>query len=166
MLQISNRRTELRIERRAAESSEQRETRLARRHVADRARFAAIRSGVLVRRVGSACWFGVLVRRVGSACWFGVLERRVGPPSATGSGVLVLPARQGAACCPPSATGSCVLCVGPPSATGSLVLPARQGAACWSSQRDRELCVEACWYSQRDRVCRQGLQPECRVPRT
>ena len=76
--------------------------------------------------------FGVLVRRVGSACWFGVLVRRVGPPSATGSGVLVLPARQGAACCPPSATGSCVLCVGPPSATGSgvLVLPARQGAVC------------------------------------
>ena len=35
-------RTERRRERRAAESSEQRETRLARRRVADRARFAAI----------------------------------------------------------------------------------------------------------------------------
>ena len=38
----SDRRTERRRERRAAESSEQRETRLARRRVADRARFAAI----------------------------------------------------------------------------------------------------------------------------
>ena len=38
----SDRRTERRRERRATESSEQRETRLARRGVADRARFAAI----------------------------------------------------------------------------------------------------------------------------
>ena len=38
----SDRRTERRRERCAAESSEQRETRLARRRVADRARFAAI----------------------------------------------------------------------------------------------------------------------------
>ena len=38
----SDGRTEGRRERRAAESSEQRETRLARRHVADRARFTAI----------------------------------------------------------------------------------------------------------------------------
>ena len=38
----SYRRTERRGERRAAESSEQRDTRLARRRVADRARFAAI----------------------------------------------------------------------------------------------------------------------------
>ena len=40
----SDRRTERRSERRAAESSGQslRETRLARRHVADRAKFAAI----------------------------------------------------------------------------------------------------------------------------
>ena len=38
----SDRRTEHRRERRAAESCEQRETRLARRRVADRARFAAI----------------------------------------------------------------------------------------------------------------------------
>ena len=41
MLQIQTG-TERRRERRAAESSEQRETRLARRRVADRARFAAI----------------------------------------------------------------------------------------------------------------------------
>ena len=38
----SDRRTERRRERRAAESCEQRETRLARRRVADGARFAAI----------------------------------------------------------------------------------------------------------------------------
>ena len=38
----SDGRTERRRERRAAESSEQREMRLARRHVVDRARFAAI----------------------------------------------------------------------------------------------------------------------------
>ena len=38
----SDGKTERRRERRAAESSEQRETRLARRRVADRARFAAI----------------------------------------------------------------------------------------------------------------------------
>ena len=38
----SDRRTERRRERRAAECSEQKETRLARRRVADRARFAAI----------------------------------------------------------------------------------------------------------------------------
>ena len=38
----SDRRTERRRERRDAESCEQRETRLARRRVADRARFAAI----------------------------------------------------------------------------------------------------------------------------
>ena len=38
----SDRRIERRRKRRAAESSEQRETRLARRRVADRARFAAI----------------------------------------------------------------------------------------------------------------------------
>ena len=109
-------------------------------HIPVRMRIRLLTFGVLVRRVGSACWFGVLVlpARQGAACWYSQRdrERRV-----------VLPARQGAACC-------------------VLVLPARQGAACWSSQRDRERCVAACWYSQRDRVCRQGLQPECRVPRT
>ena len=88
--------------------------------------------------------------------------------------LLVLPARQGAACW--SSQRDRELRVGPPSATGScvLVLPARQGAACWSSQRDRELrvgppsatgsCVlvlparqgAACWSSQRDRELRVG----------
>ena len=83
-----------------------------------------------------------------TACWSSQRDRelRVGPPSATGSCVLVLPARQGAVC-------SSRRCVGPPSATGScvLVLPARQGAVC-----SGVLVLPA----------RQGLQPECRVPRT
>ena len=46
----SDGRTERRRERRAAESSEQRETRLARRRVADRARYAANSDGRTERR--------------------------------------------------------------------------------------------------------------------
>ena len=61
-------------------------------------------TGSGVRRV-------VLPARQGAACWSSQRDRelRVGPPSATGSCVLVLPARQGAVC------------------SGVLVLPARQG---------------------------------------